>query len=177
DRLDARSLHADAGADGVHVAIARADRDLRARAGLAGRRLDAHDLLVDLGDLHLEQLLEEALVRARQDDLRAARALVDVDDERHDAVARAVRLTRHLVAHGQHGLGAAQVDDDVAALEPPHDARDELALAVLVLVEDVLALGLADALHDHLLGRLRGDASEALPGAVELEELAVLGVL
>src|SRR5262249_15837821 len=57
------------------------------------------------------------------------------------------------------------------------DARDELALAVLVLVEDVLALRLAHALQDDLLGRLRGDAAEALPRAVELEELAVLGVL
>ena len=145
--------------------------------GLARRRLDAHDLLVDLGDLHLEQLLEQALVRARQDDLRAARGLVDVDDVGDDAVAGAVRLARHLLAHRQHGLGAAQVDDDVAALEPADDAGDELALAVLVLVEDVLALGLAHALQDDLLGGLRGDAAEALPGAVELQELAVLGVL
>ena len=103
--------------------------------------------------------------------------LVDVDDVGDDAVAGAVRLARHLVAHRQHRLGAAQVDDDVAALEPADDAGDQLALAVLVLVEDVLALGLADALQDDLLGGLRGDAAEALPGAVQLEQLAVLGVL
>src|SRR5882724_672736 len=86
-------------------------------------------------------------------------------------------LARHLIAHGQQRLGAAEIDDDVAALEPTHDARDELALAVLVLVEDVLALGLAHALQDDLLGRLRGDAAEALPRAVELEQLSVLRVL
>src|SRR4029079_9567388 len=177
DRLHARSLHADAGADRIDVAIARADRDLRARPRLARRRLDAHDLLVDLRDLHLEQLLEQALVRARQDDLRAARGLVDVDDERDDAVTGAVRLARDLIAHRQHRLGAAQVDDDVAALEAPHDAGDQLALAVLVLVEDVLALRLAHALQDDLLGRLGGDAAESLPGAIQLQELAVLRVL
>ncbi len=71
-------------------------------------------------------------------------------------------LARHLLAHRQHRLGAAEVDDDVAALEAPHDARDELALALLVLVEDVLALGLAHALQDDLLRGLRGDAAEAL---------------
>src|SRR5204863_815651 len=98
DRLHARSLHADAGADGIDVAIARADRDLRTRAGLAGRRLDAHDLLVDLRDLHLEELLEQPLVRARQDDLRPARGLVDVDDVGDDPIARPVRFARHLVA-------------------------------------------------------------------------------
>ena len=53
--------------------------DLRAGARLAGRALDADDLLVDLRDLLLEQLLEQALVRARQDDLRAARVAVDVE--------------------------------------------------------------------------------------------------
>src|SRR4029078_10313081 len=138
-RLHARALHADTGADRVDVAVARADGDLRTRPRLAGGRLDAHDLLVDLGDLHLEELLEQALVRARQDDLRTARRLVDVNDERDDAVAGAVRLARHLVADRQHRLGAAEVDDDVAALEPADDAGDQLALAVLVLIEDVLA--------------------------------------
>ncbi len=54
---------------------------------------------------------------------------------------------------------------------------DELALALLVLVEDVLALRLADTLQDDLLGGLGGDAAEPLPGAVQLEELTVLGVL
>ena len=133
-RLHARALHADAGADRVDVAVARADTAIfDAGARLAGRGLDAHDLLVDLRDLHLEQLLEQALVRARQDDLRAARRLVDVEDVGHDAVAGAVRLARHLLAHRQDRLGAAQVDDDVAALEAAHDAGDQLALAVLVL--------------------------------------------
>src|SRR5262249_60249590 len=108
---------AETAARGSAVAVARAARVLRAGTRLARRRLDAHDLLVDLGDLHLEQLLEQALVRARQDDLRAARGLVDVDDERDDAVARAVRLARHLVAHRQHRLSAAQIHDEAAALE------------------------------------------------------------
>src|SRR4029078_12001634 len=117
------------------------------------------------------------LVRSRQDDLRTARGLVDVDDVGDDAIASPVRFAWPLIAHRQPRLRDPPVDDDVAALEPPHDARDQLALAVLVLVEDVLALGLAHALQDDVLGRLRGDAAEALPGAVELEQLAVLGVL
>ena len=78
---------------------------------------------------------------------------------------------------GRTRLGAAEVDDDVAALEPAHDARDELALAVLVLVEDDVALGVADALEDDLLGRLRGDAAEALAARLQLEQLAELVVL
>ena len=162
-RLDAGALHADAGADRIDVAVARATRrSSRGRPARARTPRCATMPLVDLGDLLLEQLLEQALVRARQDDLRAARVFVDVEDVGLDAVAGAVRLARHLLAHRQHRLGAAEVDDDVAALEAPDDAGDELALAVLVLVEDVLALGLADALEDDLLGGLRGDAAEPL---------------
>src|SRR5262249_61195589 len=117
---DARALHADAGADRIDVAIARRDGDLGARPGLARRALDADDLLVDLGHLHLEQLLEEPLVRARQDDLRAARRLVDVDDVGDDAITGSVRLARHLLAHGQDGLGAAEVHAYVPALAASH---------------------------------------------------------
>ena len=94
-----------------------------------------------------------------------------------DAVAGAVALARHLLADRQHRLGAAQVDDDVAALEAADDAGDDLALAVLVLVEDVLALGVAGALEDDLLGGLGGDAAEAAAEGLELEDVAVLVVL
>ena len=44
------------------------------------------------------------------------------------------------------------------------DARDDVADAVLVLLEHDLALGLAHALEDHLLGGLRGDAPEVVGG-------------
>jgi hypothetical protein len=103
-------------------------------------------------------------VRARQDDLRAAGRLVDVLDVGDDAVAGAQDSRGDLLAHRQQRLGLAVVDldDDAAALEAADDAGHELALLVLVRVEHVLALGLADALDDHLLGGLGGDAAEAV---------------
>ena len=79
------------------------------------------------------------------------------------AVARAVRLARRLLAERQDALRPAEVDDEVVALlEAPDDALDELALAVLELVEDEVALFVADALDEDLLGGLRGDAPERL---------------
>ena len=49
------------------------------------------------------------------------------------------------------------------------DAADDLADALAVLRVDVLALGLADLLEDHLLGRLRRDAAEVLGRTRELD--------
>ena len=60
-------------------------------------------------------------------------------------------------------------DDDVAVLEALDNAVDHFADALAVLGEDVLALGLADLLEDHLLGGLRGDAAEHVGRARELD--------
>src|SRR6267143_184966 len=73
--------------------------------------------------------------------------------------------------------GASQVDDDVAALEAQRDSRDDLPLAVLVVIEDVLALGIPGALDDHLLGGLGSDPAESLPVGLEPQDVAVALVL
>ena len=78
DRLHARAAHADAGADRVHVALARGHGHLRAVAGLADAAADHDGAVVDLGDFHLHEAHEELGRRAREDDLRALRVLVDV---------------------------------------------------------------------------------------------------
>ena len=174
--LHAAALHAHAGAHRVDVAVPRDDGDLRAPARLARSGLDRDDALVHLGHLLLEELGQHLHAGPRQDDLRALRGLVDVDHVGADAVVRAVGLARHLLAQRQDGLGASEVDDDRALLEAPDDAVDDLALAILVLLEDVVALGLADPLDDHLLGRLREDAPEARGVDLHADLVAELGL-
>src|SRR5262249_34974983 len=51
DVVDAAAAYADAGADRVDPLLARVDGNFRARAGLAGDRLDLDDAVVDLGHL------------------------------------------------------------------------------------------------------------------------------
>ncbi len=107
-----------------------------------------------------------------------ARLAVDVLDVGDDAVAGAVRLARRLLAEREHALGAVEVDDEVVALlEAAHGALDELALAVLELVEDEVALFVADALEEDLLGGLRGDAPEGGARLLHVQEVAELLVL
>jgi hypothetical protein len=54
-------------------------------AGLASAGLDLDDAIGDLGNLELEQALDEAGVGTADDDLRALGGLADLDDVRLEA--------------------------------------------------------------------------------------------
>src|SRR5262249_16163654 len=101
-------------------------------------------------------------MRAREDDLRAAARQLHVDDVRADAIALAIALARDLLLLGQDRVGASQIDDDVLLLEALDGAGRQLALAILELLEDAVALGVAHALDDVLVGRLGRDTAELL---------------
>ena len=74
-----------------------------------------------------------------------------------------VALAVDLLRAREQRLDTAEVDEDVVAIAGLlDDAGHDLALAVDVLLVHDRALGLADSLLDHLLRRLRGDASEVV---------------
>ena len=79
--------------------------------------------------------------------------------ELHSPVER-IALAGNLLGRRHHRLGVAEVDRVGALLHLLDNAGDYVAFAVLVLIVDEVALGLADALDDHLLRRLRGDPAE-----------------
>ena len=83
-----------------------------------------------------------------------------------------VALAVHLLAARQQRLHAlAQLHERVARVGLLDDAGDQLAHAVLVLVEHHVPLGLADPLEDHLLGGLGRDAAEVVRRDVALVDL------
>ena len=98
-------------------------------------------------------------MRAREENLRAARLAPHVVDIGADAVAVAEHLARQHFVAPHDRLAAAEIDHHVAVFDALDDAVDDVADAVLVLGILPVALGLAHLLHDHLLGRLRGDAA------------------
>ena len=86
-----------------------------------------------------------------------------------------VALAVHLLGARQEGLDAlAQLHEGVARVRLLDDAGDQLAHAVLVLVVGHVPLGLADALEDHLLGGLGGDAAEVVGRHVALVDLVLV---
>ena len=98
---------------------------------------------------------------ARQEDLRAARLAAHVIDVGADAVAGPEHFARYQFVAPHHRLAAAagEVDDDIAVFDALDLAVDDLADAVLEHLILLVALGLADLLHQHLLRRLRRDAA------------------
>ena len=159
-RVDAGAAHADAGADRVDALVVRQHGDLGARAGVAGAALDLQQALLDLGHFLAEQLDHEFGRRARQDDRRAAQRQVDFHDHGAHAVAVAqVFLGDHLAA-AQAAFDAAGLDDDVALVHALDGADEDLVAARHEVVEQHLALGVADLLQDDLLGRHRADAAD-----------------
>ena len=162
DHAHARAARPDAGADGVDPVGVRDDRDLAAEAGLASDVLDLDQAVGDLGDLELEETPHQVVGAPREDHLRALGRVLHLDDDRLDASTVLVALGVDLLALGQQRFDAAQVDEGVALVALLHDAGDDVADAIDVLVVHEVALGLADALQDDLLGRLGGDAAEVV---------------
>ena len=98
---------------------------------------------------------------AGKEDLRAAGLAPDVIDIGADPVAGPEHLARDqfVAPHDRFArAGAAEIDHDVAVFDPLDRAVDDVADAVLVDVILLVAFGFADLLHQHLLGRLGGDA-------------------
>jgi hypothetical protein len=155
----------------------RDDRDLRAPARLPGDAGDLNELVRDLGDLQLEELLDQLGIAARDDDARALGVGGDIGDHGLDPHAVVVALVVDLLGTGQQCLDTlAELDQRVAVVGLLDDPGDQLADAVLVLLEHHAPLGLADPLQDHLLGRLGGDAPEVVGGDVARLDLVHEGL-
>src|SRR5690606_20209158 len=176
DGLHAAAAHAHAGADRVNRGVVADDGNLGARAGIARHRLDLDDAVVDFRHLHREELRHELRMGARQEYLRPPLFAAHVIDIGTHAIAILEDLARDQLVAADDGLATAEVDDHIAVFDALDGAVDDLADAVLVVLVVPVALGLAHRLHDHLLGRLRGDTAEIHRRKLLGDEVADLGV-
>ena len=124
----------------------------------------------------LEQPSQHQPMRARHDDLRPARGIADLGHVHPQALALVVALGRHLLGARHDGFGAVDLDDDRARLDALNHTVDDPALALGELVEDQATFSIAQLLHNHLLGGLRGDAPELGRRDVFVDLVARLGV-
>ena len=164
DALDAAASNPHAGADGVYLGVQAVDGNLGAIPGLPGQGLDLDDVLGHFGHFKVKQRPDEVRMRAGENDLDLPRSFPHVQHHRADSFLGGVGFSRNLLALGQEGLGASQFDHQGAAFPPCGPPRDDLAFSLEILFVDAPALRLTNALNDHLLGRLRGDAAQIAHG-------------
>ena len=160
DVFHARAAHADARADWIDFRVVAEHCDLGAITGFARNAANLDRAVGDLAYLELEQSPNEIRMAARDDDLRAANAVLDRDDVRAEPIADVVVLDHDSLALRHDGFKFPKIENDIGAIEAPDRAADDFARAILELLVDHLLLDLADALHHRLLRGLRGDASE-----------------
>ena len=160
DGLHAHTLHADAGANRIHILVATQHRNFRALACLTSRRTNLYRTIINFRHFHLKQPLNKSRIRAGHNHLRSLRSAVHHLDDHAQALANVVRFQLGLFAFRQASFGAAHIHDQVRAFRTLHDHGNKFTHAIVVFIENRVALGFAHLLHDHLLRRLRSDPAQ-----------------
>ena len=98
-----------------------------------------------------------------------------LDDERLNPGTPLEPLIRDLLARRHHGFGVAEIEHHCAEVRLLDDSGDEISLAALIDFEDLSPLGIAQPLHDHLLGSLCSNTAEVVRSVFPLpHHVAVL---
>ncbi|MEZ4612560.1 MAG: hypothetical protein R2838_20340 [Caldilineaceae bacterium] len=177
DVLDAQTAHAHATAYRVHAFLRGHHGDLAAGARFAGDGLDFDHAVAHFGNFLLHEPAQQIAMGAAELDDRAARAAMDVHHVDLEIVAAAQLLVGNLLfAHQQRfGLVIQQDGHGVGGgVHAAHLRVDQLADAMGKILVDRVARGLADALQDDLLGRLRRNAAEVGRLGLHLDDVAQL---
>ncbi len=168
DHADTGAACADTGTHRVDVRVVGRHGDLRALTRLASAGLDLDDTVGDLGHLELEQAADQARMRPRHHDLGSLHRPTHLDDVGLHALAGLGALVVHLLGLGKESLDPTEIEQRVAGIGLLDDARDDVALAVGVLLVLEVPLHLADALGHDVPNGLRGDPTEVVGGDIEL---------
>ena len=103
-------------------------------------------------------------------DLGSLGRLADLDDVRLQPGPVLVALVGDLLGLGEERLHLPEIEERVPVVRLLDDAGDDVPLAAGVLLVLEVPLDLADALEDHLLGRLGRDPTEVVRGVVQLAD-------
>ena len=161
DRVDARTLHADAGAHRVDALVVGLHGDLGALAGDADDLLDGDQTVENLGNLLLEQPFEELVGRTREDDARLVVVHLDRLDDGLDRVALAVEVVGDLLGLREDQLVLLVVEDQHLLFPHLVDlARDDVADLLRVFFVEAGLLQIEDARGEVLAQRQHGATAE-----------------
>ena len=159
-RLNADAAQADTGADRIDGDVFRPYRQFGFGAGIAGNAHDLDDAVINFRHFLSEQGGQKFGTGAGKENLRAFGFAADVEYVSADTVAVFEFFPRNDFVAAQHGFGFADVEYDVAELDPFDGTVNDGAHFFLVFFILAVAFGVAHFLHDHLFGGLGGNPAE-----------------
>src|SRR5215218_341908 len=162
DRPHTAPARPNARANRVHASLLGPHGHLRAQSGLPGHGPNLHEPVVDLRHLQLEEVAQESLVAPAHREARPAAAFPYLQQVHLEALSILVALVGHLLAGRQYRLDAPEVDESHPPVRLLHDAGDDVAHALAVLVEQLLVMHLVQALVESLAHDLGGYAGEVV---------------
>ena len=169
---DAARFRPEASADRIDFRAIAPHGYLRTASWIARNRHDLDRTVGNFGNFQLEQTLDQPLGRSRENHLRAFGRLLDVEHVGANEIVDAISFAGNLLVEIHHRFVAPfERDVHVALLVTLHGSRNQVVELTHVLVVNRVSLGLANALHDDLLGSLRRDASEILGRNLFVEEV------
>ena len=180
--IDTAASGAHAGAHGVDALHSGPDGHLGAGAGLPGDVADLHLALGDFRGLQLEQTAHQVGVRPGYLHQGAPVALAHIQHIDLEDLALGIGLAGDLLPGTEHGLGGiialAHLQQHIAGgrHSAEHGSGHELLGLIGVTLIHHAPLGFPDALDDHLLGGLGGNAAELLVIHGDADLIARLGV-
>src|SRR5208282_3363220 len=152
DRLDTHALHADAGANRIHILIAALHGDLGALAGFARDGANHHGVVVDLRNFRLEQVRHQLRRGARDNHLRSLCGAVDLEQHHPHALTDRELFKARLFALGASCFRLAEIVDYVLAFNALHGRVENFLFAMRIFLEDGVTLGFTHLLEDDLFG-------------------------
>ncbi len=159
--VDTAATHTDAGAYRIDTVVIALDSHLGTLSGHACDLLDGNQTVGDLGNLLLQQTLQEGGTGTGEYDLRIVVLVVDTLDDGTHGLALAIHVAGDLLALGQDELVVVVVDKEHFALPHLIDlSGHDLADLVLVFVVKLIVLELQHLAGQCLTQRENGTAAE-----------------
>ena len=159
--LNANALDTHARTDRIHTGLGRHHSDFGARTRFACDGADLDHAVIDFRNFVFQQTPQEVAMGARENDLRAARAVLDFQYHCANAVVDFKAFVRDFLVGRQNAFGLhVQADRRTLHIGGLYNAADDLAHLPAKVFHLRRAFCFADALLDYLTCSLRRNAAK-----------------
>lgn len=176
DGLDTNAAQTDAGSDGVNGHVIGFDGDFGFGAGVAGNGNNLDNTVINFRYFRGKQFGHKLRTSTGQENLRTLVFAANVENIGADAVAVFEFFPGDNFVAAQNGFGFADIENNVAELNPFDRTIDDGADFFFIFFELAVAFRFADFLSNNLFGGLGGNAAEVNRGRESMIKSPILAL-